>query len=256
MPEPLRALLVDDERLARRALRSTLAATDDVTVAVEARGVDDALQALADAARAGAPIDVVFLDIQLRGETGFDFLDRLDRPVQVVFVTAFDRYAVRAFEVNALDYLLKPVEPERLADALTRLRRADARVPRTAEVGAHDGFRYDDLFFYEESRRPRFIRIRDVLYVEAAGNYTELHLEGGDAALTSTTLADWADRLPDDHFARIHRSCVVHLDRITHLTPQASGTYAVHVEGVADPLPLSRRRAAALKARLNAPLKG
>ena len=216
-----------------------------MNVVAEVRSVDEA----ADALREHAP-DVVFLDIQMRGETGFDLLDHIDQPVAVVFVTAYDEYAVRAFEVNALDYLLKPVDPERLAEALRRVRQSERALPKTSGEDA-DAFRYDDLFFYEEGRRPRFIRIRDIAFIEAAGNYTELHLREGDMVLTSSTLSSWAERLPSAHFVRIHRSSVVQVDCVARVAASTSSTYDVYIEGYEAPLSLSRRRASALKDRLS-----
>ena len=245
MPDDvLQALIVDDERLARRALRSALDEHGDVEVVAEARTVDEAAAAL----REQAP-DVVFLDIQMRGETGFDLLDHIDRPLRVVFVTAYDEYAVRAFEVNALDYLLKPVDPERLAEALRRARESEGALPQQP-AEASDAFRYDDLFFYEEGRRPQFIRIREIAFIRAAGNYTEVHLAGGSMVLTSMTLSRWDERLPGDHFVRIHRSTIAGLDKVERIERAASGTYAVHIAGYDDPLDMSRRRAQALKDRL------
>jgi len=244
MSDPLQVLIVDDERLARRSVRSALDAVDDATVAGEAGSVD----AAAEQIRTEDP-DVVLLDVQMRGETGFDLLDRIDTAVQVVFVTAYDEHAVRAFEVNALDYLLKPVDPDRLAEALRRARRAETALLEDKET-TRNAFQYDDLFFYEEGRRPRFIRIREIVSVEAAGNYTELHVADGSTALTSTTLAAWTDRLPDAHFARIHRSTIVNVERVTSVDRGADRTYTVHVEGRDDPLSMSRRRARALRDRL------
>ena len=244
MSNSLRILIVDDERLARRSVRSALQEIDDVAVAGEAGSVDAAAEQIADAAP-----DVVLLDVQMRGETGFDLLDRLDAPVQIVFVTAYDEYAVRAFEVNALDYLLKPIDPNRLAKALRRVRRTQTALPENAD-SEPDTLRYDDLFFYEESRQPRFIRIPDIVWIEAAGNYTELHLVGGDTALTSTTLTDWADRLPDPHFARIHRSTIVNVEHVDDVKRTDGRSYEVHVPGRSAPLSMSRRRAQCLKDRL------
>jgi len=214
-------------------------------VAGEAGSVDEA----ANQVEAEAP-DVVLLDVQMRGETGFDLLDRLDTAVQVVFVTAYDEYAVRAFEVNALDYLLKPVGPDRLAEALQRARQADTALPESEEATDLDAFRYDDLFFYEEGRRPRLIRVRDIAWIEAAGNYTKLHLAGGDSApLTSTTLSEWTERLPGAHFARIHRSTIVNVEHVDQVERTAGRSYDVHVPGRDAPLSMSRRRARALKDR-------
>lgn len=244
MTNLLDVLIVDDERLARRAVRSALQDLDGVTVAEEADSVDAAAKQIADAAP-----DVVLLDVQMRGETGFDLLDRLDAPVQVIFVTAYDEYAVRAFEVNALDYLLKPVDPDRLAEALRRAQQTQTALPKNADSNP-DTFRYDDLFFYEESRQPRFIRIQDIVWIEAAGNYTELHLAGDDSALTSTTLSDWTDRLPDAHFARIHRSTLVNVKHVNGVKQTDGRSYEVHVPGRSAPLSMSRRRAQFLKNRI------
>ncbi len=245
MPDDvLQVLIVDDERLARRALRSALEEQGGVEVVAEARTVDEAAAAI----RKQAP-DVVFLDIQMRGETGFDLLDHIHQPLCVVFVTAYDEYAVRAFEVNALDYLLKPVDPARLAEALRRVRDSEGTLPKTSDEDA-DAFRYDDLFFYEEGRRPQFICIRDIVFIRAAGNYTELHLAGGAMVLTSVTLSRWEERLPGDHFARIHRSTIAGVDKVERIERAPNGTYAVHVAGYDAPLDMSRRRAQALKDRL------
>lgn len=244
MPDPLRILLVDDERLARRALHRTVEAIDDATVAGEAKSVDAAAEQISTAAP-----DVVLLDVQMRGETGFDLLDRLDTAVQVIFVTAHDEYAVRAFEVNALDYLLKPVDPDRLTEALRRARQTETALPESEEPSSSDAFRYDDLFFYEEGRRPRFIRIRDIVWIEAAGNYTKLHLTDSDTALTSTTLAEWTERLPDAHFTRIHRSTIVNVEHVSGVEQTDGRAYDVHVEGRDEPLSMSRRRARRLTDR-------
>ena len=244
MPDPLRVLIVDDERLARRSVRSALDEVAGVTVAGEAGSVD----AAAEQIRAEAP-DVVLLDVQMRGETGFDLLDRIDTAVQVVFVTAYEEHAVRAFEVNALDYLLKPVDPDRLAEALQRTRQAETALPEDEDADPV-GLAYDDLFFYEDGRRPRFIRVREIAFIAAAGNYTELHVTDGTTALTSTTLSTWTDRLPDAHFARIHRSTIVNVERVTTVEQGDGRTYSVHVEGRDAPLSMSRRRARTLGDRL------
>jgi len=248
MPDVLRVLIVDDERLARRALRSILAPRDDVEIVGEVGSVEEA----AALVRETTP-DVVLLDIQMRRETGFDLLDRIATPVHVIFVTAYDEYAVRAFEVNALDYLLKPVEPKRLAQALQRVRITDRVLPRDPDDQPDDdsdAFRYDDLFIYEESRQPRFIRIRDIVHIEAAGNYTELHLNDGATALTSNTLSTWDERLPAEHFVRIHRSTIVNVGHVERMQQAPNYTYDVFVTGRDAPLAMSRRRAKVLRDRL------
>lgn len=237
--ERLRAVIVDDERLARRALRALLAAERDVDVVGEASRVDEA-ETLIRRERPG----VVFLDIQLRGETGFDLLARGAGAFHTIFVTAFDAYAVRAFEVHALDYLLKPVHPARLAEALARAR--DPAAPRDMpEPPATYG--YDDLYFHDDRRRPRFLRIRDVAFIRAAGNYTELHTIAGPPALVLRSLSTWEAQLAGTPFIRIHRSLLVNLDYVERLERRPGHIYDLYLRGRAAPLPMSRRRAAELK---------
>ena len=244
MTDALRILIVDDERLARRALRSTISEHYGAEVVGEAGTVDDAATLIGD-----THPDVVLLDVQMRGETGFELLDQIDAPMHVVFVTAHDQYAVRAFEVNALDYLLKPVAPDRLAEALRRVRATDAALPHD-DAESDASFRYDDLFFYEESRQPRFIRIADICYIEASGNYTQLHLNDSACALTSTALREWDNQLPAPHFARIHRSTIVNVNHVDRIERQPNKTFEVFVHGTEAPLSMSRRRAQTLKDQL------
>ena len=241
--EPLRALIVDDERLARLALRTLLAGNPDVVVVGEASGVDDAEVLI----RRENP-QVVFLDIQLRGENGFDLLARNAGTFHTVFVTAFDAYAVRAFEVHALDYLLKPVDPVRLANALARARNPTAA---PAEVRA-SAYRYDDLFFHDDARSPRFIRIRDIAFIRAAGNYTELHLASGPPLLVLRALSTWESQLAGAPFVRVHRSLLVNLDFVERIERGEGYTYDLFVRGHAGPLPMSRRRATELKRKREA----
>ena len=242
--EPLRVVVVDDERLARLALRTLLAGVPDVVVVGEASGVDEA-EALIRRERPG----VVFLDIQLRGETGFDLLARDVGPFHTIFVTAFDAYAVRAFEVHALDYLLKPVHPARLVEALARARdpAATPAVPQRAAA-----YRYDDLFFQDDARRSRFIRIRDIAFIRAAGNYTELHTAGAPPLLVLRPLATWEAQLAGTPFVRVHRSVLVNLDFVERIERGVSYTYELYVRGYAAPLAMSRRRAIELKSRREA----
>jgi two-component system, LytTR family, response regulator len=241
--EPLRALIVDDERLARLALRTLLAGDPGVVVVGEASGVDEAEVLV----RREHP-QVVFLDIQLRGESGFDLLARNAGAFRTVFVTAFDAYAVRAFEVHALDYLLKPVDPARLAAALARAR--DPSASRAAPAAA--AYRYDDLFFHDDVRSPRFVRIRDIVFIRAAGNYTEIHLARAPPLLVLRALSTWETQLASAPFVRVHRSLLVNLDFVERIERGEGYTYDLFLRGHAEPLPMSRRRATELKGRREA----
>jgi two-component system LytT family response regulator len=239
--KPLRVLVVDDERLARLALRAQLNGVPDVVVVGEASGVDEAEAMI----RREHP-RVVFLDVQLRGETGFDLLARNAGSFHTIFVTAFDSYAVRAFDVHAIDYLLKPVDPSRLAEALARAR--DPSATRAA-VESRAKYRYDDLFFHDDPRRPRFLRIREIAFIRAAGNYTELYTAAGSPLMVLRPLSTWEAQLADTPFVRVHRSMLVNLDFVERIERSAGYTYVLYVRGRAEPLAMSRRRALDLKSR-------
>lgn len=241
--DALRVLVVDDERLARLTLRALLTATPRVTVVGEASCVDDAEAII----RREQP-EVVFLDVQLHGETGFDLLARNAGAFHTVFVTAFDVYAVRAFEVHALDYLLKPVDPIRLASTLERAQRPVSPSASAAPVA----YRYDDFYFHDDARGPRFVRIRDIAFIRAAGNYTEIHPAFGPPLLVLRALSAWETQLAGASFARVHRSLLVNLDFVERVERGEGYTYDLFVRGHAEPLPMSRRRATELKARREA----
>jgi len=237
------AIIVDDERRARRELKQLLeeAHADQCRVVGEAATVREAVTLL----KSHDP-DVVFLDIHLASESGFDLLPLLDRTVTVVFVTAFDRYAIRAFEVNALDYLLKPVAPRRLAATLARLGRpAAASVPVVPE-----SLGYEDRLFLRLNDRMAFIRVRDIVAIHADGDNSVLRLSDGRRARTRKSLREWVDRLPERDFVRIHRSTVVNLGFVERLEEWSHFSYRVYLRGLVEPLQMSRRWGARVRSRL------
>jgi two-component system LytT family response regulator len=235
------AVIVDDERLARRELRTLLeeAHAGQVQIAGEAASVAEAARLVK---ATGA--DVVFLDIQLAGETGMDLLPLLGENVDIVFVTAYDQHALRAFEVNALDYLLKPVAPERLAMTVNRLSAAQAPAPAPETVS------YDDRLFLRLGQERAFVRVRDIAAIEAEGDSSTLLLAPHLARKASPkSLREWERRLPGRHFVRIHRSTIVNLEYVERLEPWSHAGQRVYLRGVREPLSMSRRFGARLKDR-------
>ena len=236
------AVIVDDERLARRELRTLLeeAHAEHVHIVGEAASVADAAR-LVQATDA----DVVFLDIQLAGETGMDLLPLLGADVEVVFVTAYDEYTLRAFEVNALDYLLKPVAPERLAVTVNRLAAAQPPAP------AREAIAYDDRLFLRLGEERAFVRVRDIVAIEAQGDGSMLLLAPKLVRKPSAkSLREWEQRLPDRQFVRIHRSTIVNLDYVDRLEQWSHASQHVHLRGVPEPMTMSRRYGARLRDRL------
>lgn len=234
----VRAFIVDDERLARVALRALLEERDDVEVVGEADSVRSAKEKLL-----GLEPDVVFLDVQMPGALGFELLDA-SLEAKVVFCTAYEAYAVRAFEVNALDYLVKPVGPEQIDRALQRLK-GPAEAPPAAEM------KMDDLVALEEAQTLRFVPAQDITFIQAADDYSEVHLVGGAVALVDVPLKRWEERLPPD-FVRIHRSTLVnarHVESLQHV----EGRWSVSVRD-GPRLAVSRRLGSDVVERLKSGL--
>jgi two-component system LytT family response regulator len=229
------AILVDDERLARRELRSMLAEHEMIEVAGEAETVAQAAELI----EVKKP-DVLFLDIQLPGETGFDLLERISPACKVIFVTAFDAYAIRAFEVNALDYLLKPINPARLAQALERLMTQAPAAPVRA-------LEYEDRLFIEVDERSRFLKVSDIVVISAMGDYSQIFSSDGQKSLVLKPLKDWEERLPAKHFTRIHRSTIINVEYVERLESWFNRSYRIHLRQMAEPLVMSRRYAARFK---------
>jgi len=235
----LAAVIVDDERLARNEMRSLLAVHPEIQVIGEAESLDSAVEVI----EREKP-DVVFLDIQLSGASGFDLLERMTDEVAVVFVTAYEQHALRAFEVNALDYLLKPVTPERLAAAIEKLER-----PKPPS-GFKGPLEYDDRLFLMLDDRMAFLRIDSIKFIAAAGDYSHVHVVSGKKHLVLKPLKEWEARLPGNYFLRIHRSTVVNMEHVERLEPWSNYGYRVYLRGVDEPLVMSRRYALKAKDRL------
>jgi two-component system LytT family response regulator len=225
-----RAIIVDDEPLARLRLRALLADERDVAVVGEC----------ADGARAIAEIEakepnLVFLDVQMPELSGFDVIEAVgpSRMPLVVFVTAYDQYALEAFRVYALDYLLKPFEDERFRATMQRARErldaagpgSDARVQALVE-GIASTRRYIQRLVIRSAGHVYFVRVDDIDWVEAADNYVRLHV-GRTSHLLRQTLKDLKQQLDPERFMRIHRSTIVSLDRIQELQPWFHGEYIV-----------------------------
>ena len=188
--------------------------------------------------------DVVFLDVQLAGESGLELLTLLDPSVAVVFVTAFDQYAVRAFEVNALDYLLKPVAPARLARAVERLGAPNDGI---ADAAAGPKLDYQDRLFLRLDDRMGFVKVADIVTIGADGDYSVVRLAGGRTHRARKSLREWAARLPESGFARVHRSTIVNLEFVERVEEWSHFSYRLYLRGVPEPVTMSRRYAGQLK---------
>ena len=243
----LRTLIVDDERLAREELRRLLGAHDEVTVVGEAANADEAEAAI----REQAP-DLLLLDVQMPGDSGFDLLKRLDAVPHVVFVTAYDEYAIQAFEVNALDYLVKPVEPARLADALETVQeRAAEPSPQAVAGDADEPTRLTarDQVFVKDGDRCWFVQLADVRLFEAAGNYTRLYFDH-EQPLIHRSLSYLEERLDPDRFFRASRQHILNLAWVDDVTPWSKNKLKATLTDGTE-VELSRRRSRAFREQLS-----
>lgn len=240
MGKPWRTLIVDDEDLARGDLKNLLSRFPLVEVVGEA----DSITSAAEAVECLNP-DLIFLDIQFPGESGFDLLGKIDSGIKIIFVTAFDDYAIRAFEVNAQDYLLKPVNPDRLAIALERLSEdRETQEPELRKLG------YDDAVFLDLNNRYHLVKVNTIMRIDAAGNYTEILTSKPLKGLTQKSMKEWELRLPENSFIRIHRSTIVNLEFIDRIEPWFNYSYRVYLKGIEKPVVMSRRFALTVRKKL------
>lgn len=241
------ALLIDDEPLARMELRRLLLAHPNVQVVGEAATMIQAQEVLG---RAG--YDLVFLDVQLRGGSGFDLLDAVAPNAAVVFITAFDQYAVRAFEVNALDYLLKPVTTERLARALQRLPDRPGVAAADAGVGKPGKLTNDDRVLVKTGKSTRFVPVAAMAAIRSCENYTEVLLVGGEKLLVLRSLKSWEEQLPEQSFVRVHRQTLVNLQHVRKVVRTGEDEVSFELAPPLPSIPASRRQTIELKHRFAA----
>ena len=240
----MRALIIDDERLARAELRRLLADCDGIEVVGEANNAQQAREKMAE-----LKPELLFLDVQMPGETGLDFLESIDPPApKVIFTTAYDEFAVKAFELNALDYLMKPVDPARLNTALERLGdheegEAIAAAERPEILGSKD------KVFVREGDNCWFVEVNRIRLLESEGNYTRVHFDDAQPQLFRSLNAMEARLDPKDFF-RANRRQMINLQWIEKIEPWFSGGLLVMLKGGAK-VELSRRQAQSFRERMS-----
>jgi len=188
--------------------------------------------------------DLVFLDIQMPGGSGFDLLERLEFPPPIIFVTAFDHYAIRAFDVNALDYLLKPVEPERLARAIARVKKREAESPGPAGLLCGT-----DRVFLDTGRQAVFLGVAEIAAIQAEGNYTQVININGRTYLVRVPLRHWETRLPEDTFILLDRSLLINRFQIKRYVLQTRRA-EIYLGSIAQPFILGRQGLRRFKAQV------
>ncbi len=237
----VRALLIDDERLARTELKKMLLEFPEIEIVGEANNANDGIIKIAT-----LKPDLIFLDIQMPGKTGFEMLSELDKAPNVIFTTAYDEYALKAFEVNALDYLLKPIEPKRLADAILKLHLLDGRdeVNHVERVNT-DILTEHDQVFVKDGERCWFVKLNEIRLFESVGNYAKVFF-AGNKPLILKSLNALEERLDEKVFFRANRKHIINLRWVEKIEPYFNGGLLVELRG-GEKIEVSRRQTVKFK---------
>lgn len=238
----MKALIVDDERLARTELKRLLAPFKEIKVIGEAVNADDALDKIQE-----LKPDLLFLDIQMPGKTGFEMLEELDSVPTVIFTTAYDEYALKAFEYNALDYLLKPIEPKRLEETVNKL--IEKKRKKTVRDSDKEILSESDQVFVKDGEKCWFVKLETVRLFESEGNYVRIYF-GDNKPLILRTLNYLDERLDDKTFFRANRKHIVNLKWIASIEPWLNGGLLVKLKG-GQKVEVSRRQAIKFKDMLS-----
>ena len=229
----MEAIIVDDERLARKELQNLLNSFPEIKVIEECDNAEDAVKVI-DKLKP----DLVFLDIHMPCKDGFSILEEVYHLPQVIFVTAYDEYAIKAFEVNALDYLLKPIQPERLEEAIKKLEK-EYTEPASDKLGLND------LVFVKDGDKCWFVKLEDIPMFESEGNYVRVYFKN-HKPLILKSLNNLENKLDEKHFFRANRKLIINLNWIEKIENWFNGGLMVHLKNGKN-VEISRRQASRLK---------
>lgn len=240
----MRAIIIDDERLARNELRRLLEPFKDIEIIDEAVNADEAIEKIKE-----HDPDLIFLDIQMPGKTGFEMLEDLDKAPRVIFTTAYDEYALKAFEYNALDYLLKPIEPQRLEEAIKKVSREKQEDTQIEENLRGKMLSADDQVFVKDGDKCWFVKLEEVRLFESEGNYVRLFFKE-NKPLILKTLNYLDERLDQRTFFRANRKHIINLHWIENIEPWLNGGLLVKMKD-GKKVEVSRRQSIKFKERLS-----
>jgi two-component system LytT family response regulator len=234
----MKVLIIDDERLARKELSNLLAEYKDIEILGEAANADEA-EEMIDKLNP----DLIFLDIQMPGRTGFELLETLEKTPKVIFTTAYDEYALKAFEFNALDYLLKPIEPKRLTESVNKIRKeVEAQVDQQKRSNQ---LTVNDQVFVKDGDNCWFVKLKDVRLFESDGNYIKVYFDK-NKPMIHKSLNALDEKLDNKHFFRVSRKHIINLEWIDEIETWFNGGLMVKLKG-GDKVEVSRRQATKFK---------
>jgi len=236
----MKTLIIDDERLARKELMSLLADFNEIDIVGEAVDAEDALEKIQQ-----LQPDLLFLDIQMPGKSGFELLEQLDTTPQVIFTTAYDEFAIKAFEVNALDYLMKPIQSDRLAASVKKLSTKTQRQQQPEDPVLTGKLGLQDQVFVKDGERCWFVKLSDVRLFESDGNYIKVYFDG-NRPMIHKSLNALDEKLNDKDFFRASRKHIINLSWVDTIEPWFNGGLLVKLKG-GEKIEVSRRQAAKFK---------
>ena len=243
-----RTIIIDDERLAREELKSVLKDFMEINIINGAQNGDEGIEKI----KKMKP-DLIFLDVSMPGMTGFEMLKKLEEIPHVIFVTAYDEFALKAFEVNALDYLLKPVDPERLAETIEKLRQRDDSEFESAHgsksIRGDRALSLNDHVFIKDGEKCFFIKLSEVRLLESDGNYVKVHF-GSNRPLILRSLNSFEERLDPAYFFRANRKFMINLEWVEHIENWFNGGLQVELK-TGEKIDISRRQAIRFKEMLS-----
>lgn len=235
----MKALLIDDERLARQELKNLLAPYNEIQIVGEANNAETAIESIKQ-----LKPDVIFLDIQMPGKNGFELLEEISGVPEIVFVTAYDEYAIRAFEINALDYLLKPVQASRLAETVKKILNKE-QLEKTEEKEQTHVLSDDDQVFVKDGEKCWFVKLTDIRLFESEGNYVRVYFDK-NRPLILRSLNNLDERLNNRTFFRASRKHIINLKWVDSIENWFNGGLMVKLRN-GEQVEISRRQAAKLK---------
>jgi two-component system LytT family response regulator len=242
----VRTIIIDDERLARNELKKMLQDFGEIEIIDEASNVQEGLEKIEH-----HNPDLIFLDIQMPGKTGFDLLEELERSPKVIFTTAYDEFALKAFEVNAFDYLLKPVEPKRLSDAIQKIKQDENQSASHSVVNGNGAavrdaaLTEDDQVFVKDGERCWFVKLNEIRLFESVGNYAKVFF-GPNKPLILKSLNSLEERLDDKVFFRANRKHIINMRWIEKIEPYFNGGLLLELKG-GEKIEVSRRQTVKFK---------
>lgn len=240
----MRTLIIDDERLARKELNSLLADFTEIEIVGEAVNVDDAIEKISQ-----LNPELIFLDIQMPGKTGFELLESLDKVPKVIFTTAYDQFALKAFEVNALDYLLKPIDTDRLVKAIDKLKVEEPEAVKQEFNPLPSKLVSSDQVFVKDGEKCWFVKLEKIRLFESDGNYIKVYFDTF-RPMIHKSLNALDEKLDDRSFFRASRKHIINLGWVETIEPWFNGGLMVQLKG-GERVEVSRRQASKFKDQMS-----